>query len=65
MESYQRNSKQISQETNSSTTHISPNIFNSHFLTLAETSARSNGFISDNLACCKSLRFLFLKNKEK
>ena len=50
-------------KTSSSTTHISTNIFNSHFLTLAETSARSNGFISANLACCKSLRFLFKKIK--
>ena len=33
----------------SSTTTISPNIFNSHFLTLAETLAQSSGFTSDNL----------------
>ena len=42
--------------TNSSTTTISPNIFNSHFLTLAETLAQSSGFTSDNFACSKSLR---------
>ena len=41
---------------NSSTTTISPNIFNSHFLTLAETLAQSSGFTSDNFACSKSLR---------
>ena len=40
----------------SSTTTISPNIFNSHFLTLAETLAQSSGFTSDNFACSKSLR---------
>ena len=43
-------------KTNSSTTTISPNIFNSHFLTLAETLAQSSGFTSDNFACFKSLR---------
>ena len=43
-------------KTNSSTTTISRNIFNSHFLTLAETLAQSSGFISDNFACSKSLR---------
>ena len=43
-------------KTNSSTTTISPNIFNSHFLTLAETLAQSSGFTSDNFACSKSLR---------
>ena len=55
MESYQRNNKQIS----SFFFYIyikSPNIFNSHFLTLAETLAQSSGFSSDNLACSKSLR---------
>ena len=36
-------------QTNSSTSTISPNIFNPHFLTLA-------GFTSDNFACSKSLR---------
>ena len=39
-----------------STTTISPNIFDSHFLTLAETLAQSSGFTSDNFACSKSLR---------
>ena len=48
--------KQIKTTTNSSTTTISPNIFNSHFLTLAETLAQSSGFTSDNFACSKSLR---------
>ena len=43
-------------KTNSSTTTISPNIFNPHFLTLAETLAQSSGFTSDNFACSKSLR---------
>ena len=43
-------------KTNSSTTTISPNIFNSQFLALAETLAQSSGFISDNFACSKSLR---------
>ena len=47
MVSYQWNNKQISQE-NSSTTTISPSIFNSHFSTLAETLAQSSGFTSDN-----------------
>ena len=42
--------------TNSSTTTISPNIFNSHFLTLAVTLVQSSGFTSDNFACSKSLR---------
>ena len=43
-------------KTNSSTTTISRNIFNSHFLTLAAASAKSSGFTSDNFACSKSLR---------
>ena len=42
--------------TKSSTTTISPNIFNSHFLTLSETLAQPSGFTSDNFACSKSLR---------
>ena len=36
-------------KTNGSTTTIVPNIFNSHFLTLAETLAQSSEFTSDNL----------------
>ena len=43
-------------KTNSSTTTISLSIFNSHFITLAETLAQSNGFTTDNFACSKSLR---------
>ena len=43
-------------KTNSSTTTISPIIFNSHFLTLAKKFAHSSGFTSDNFACSTSLR---------
>ena len=39
-----------------STTIISSNMFNPHFLTLAETLAQSSGLTSDNVACSKSLR---------
>ena len=49
-------------KTNSSATTISPNIFNSHFLTLAKTLAQSSGFTSDNFACSKSLRDFCNKN---
>ena len=43
-------------KTNSSTTTISLSIFNSHFLTLAETLAQSSGFTSNSFACSNSLR---------
>ena len=38
-------------KTNNTTLPISPNLFNTHFLTLAETLAQSSGFTTDNFVC--------------
>ncbi|WP_293703422.1 hypothetical protein, partial [Thiolapillus sp.] len=38
-------------KTNSTTPPISPNLFNTHFLTLAETLAQSSGCATDNFVC--------------
>ena len=38
-------------KTNSTTPPISPNLFNTHFLTLAETLAQSSWCTTDNFAC--------------
>ena len=40
-----------SRKTNNTTPPISPNFFNIHFLTLAETLAQSSGCTTDNFVC--------------